>query len=175
MIAGEGLQQFADFDDLLGVETAGGLVEDQDVGVVDDGLGDADALAVAFGQLADQLGADVAEGAAPDDLVGAALDVGAGDALELADEGEVLDDLHLGVEGRGFGEVADALLDLLRVLQHVEAGDGGLAGGGREEAGEDAHRGGFPGAVGAEEADDLALFHLEGDVVYGDSTCVSLG
>ena len=47
--------------------------------------------------------------------------------------------------------------------------------GGREEAGEDAHRGGLPGAVRAEEADDLALFHLEGDVVYRDSTCVSLG
>jgi hypothetical protein len=47
--------------------------------------------------------------------------------------------------------------------------------GGREEAGQDAHRGGLAGAVGAEEADDLALFHLEGDVVHGDSACVSLG
>ena len=128
VVAGEGLEQLADFDDLLGVEAAGGLVEDQDIGVVDDGLGDADALAVAFGQLADQLVADVAEGAAVDDLVGAALDIGAGDAFELADEGEVLDDLHFGVERRRFGQVADALLDLLRVLQDVEAGDVGRAG-----------------------------------------------
>ena len=169
------MQQRADFDDLFGIEAAGGLVEDQDVGVVDDRLGDADALPEALGQLADQLGADVAEGAALDHLVGAAFDIGARDAFELADESEVFDDLHFGVKRRGFGQVADALLDLLRVLQHVEAGDGGLAGRGREEAGEDAHRGGFPGAVRAEEADDLALFHLEGDVVYGDSTCVSLG
>ena len=110
-----------------------------------------------------------------DDLVGAAFDIGAGDAFELADEGEVLDDLHFGVKRRCFGEVADALLDLLRVLQHVEAGDGGFAGRGREEAREDAHRGGLTGAVGAEEADDLSFFHLEGDVVYGDSTGVSLG
>ena len=77
VIAGEGREQLADLDDLLGIETAGRLVEDQDVGVVDDGLGDADALAVAFGQLADQLVADVAERAAADDLVDAAFDVGA--------------------------------------------------------------------------------------------------
>ena len=55
--------QLAGLDDLLGVEAGGGLVEDQDVGVVDDGLGEADALPVAFGELADQLVADVAEGA----------------------------------------------------------------------------------------------------------------
>ena len=58
MIAGEGLEELADFDDLLGVEAGGGLIEDEDIGVVDDGLGDSDALAVAFGELADQLGAD---------------------------------------------------------------------------------------------------------------------
>ena len=69
------MQQLADFDDLLGVEAGGGLVEDQDIGVVDDGLRQADALAVAFGKLADQLVADVAEGAAVDDFVDAALDI----------------------------------------------------------------------------------------------------
>ena len=33
----------------------------------------------------------------------------------------------------------------------------------------------LPGAVGAEEADDLSFFHFEGDVIDGDSTSVSLG
>jgi hypothetical protein len=55
VLAGERFQQLADFDDLLGVEAAGGLVEDQHVGVVDDGLRQADALAEALGELADQL------------------------------------------------------------------------------------------------------------------------
>ena len=106
------LEQFADFDDLLGVEAGGGLVEDQDVGVVDDRLGEADALPVAFGELADQLVADVADGAAPDHFVDAPVDIGGGDALQLADEGEVLGDLHFGVDRRRFRQVADALLDL---------------------------------------------------------------
>ena len=39
--------------------------------------------------------------------------------------------------------------------QHIETGDVRRAGRGRQEAGEDAHRGGLPGAVRAEKADDL--------------------
>ena len=58
---------------------------------------------------------------------------------------------------------------------HVEAGDVGRARRGRQEAGEDAHRGRLSGAVGAQKADDLPLFHLKGDVVYRDIASVSLG
>jgi hypothetical protein len=69
VVAGEMLQQFADLDDLLGVETGSGFVEDEDIGIVDDGLGQSDALAVAFGELADELLADVAQSATADDLI----------------------------------------------------------------------------------------------------------
>ena len=159
----------------FGIETAGRLVQNQDVGVVDDGLRDAHALPVALRQFTDQLGPHVSERAALDHLVGAPFDIRAGNAFELADEREVLDHLHLGIHGRSFGQIADALLHLLRILQYIEAGDRGLAGRRREKAGEHAHRGRLPGAVRAKETYDLALFHLEGDVVYGDSTCISLG
>jgi hypothetical protein len=60
VVAGEAADQLAGFDDLLGVETGSGLVENQDLGVVDNRLRQADALAVAFGELADQLSADIA-------------------------------------------------------------------------------------------------------------------
>ena len=61
------------------------------------------------------------------------------------------------------------------LLQHVEAGHRRAARRGRQEAGEDPHGGGLPGAVGAQEAHDLPLFDFEGDVVHGDSASVSLG
>src|SRR5262249_42196555 len=134
VFAREMLQQLADFDDLLGIETAGGFIEDQDIGVVDDGLREADALAVAFGELRDELAAHVAERAALDDFVYAVLDLALRNALQLAHEIEVLDHLHLGVNRRRLRQIADPLLHLLRVLLHVEAGNGGLAGRGREEA-----------------------------------------
>ena len=51
VVAGELFDQLPRFDDLLGVEAGGGFVEDQDVGVVNQGLGEADALPVAFRQL----------------------------------------------------------------------------------------------------------------------------
>ena len=72
VVAGQRLEQVADFDDLLRVETGGGLVQDQHVGIVDDRLRQADALPVALGELADQLVPHVADGAALDHLVDAA-------------------------------------------------------------------------------------------------------
>ena len=45
------------------IETGGRLVQDQDVGIVNDRLGQADALPVAFGKLADQRLPDVGDGA----------------------------------------------------------------------------------------------------------------
>ena len=164
----------AGLDDLLGIEAGGGLVEDQHVGIVDDGLREADALPVAFRKLADQLVADIADGAALHDFVDAARRDRSADALELADEVEVLADLHFRVERRRFGQVADALLHLHRLLHDVEAGDIAVPAVGRQEAGENAHGGGFPGAVRAEEADDLPLFHFKGDIVDSDVACVSL-
>lgn len=48
-VGGHRLYQLSHFVLLVGVEAIGGLVEDEHLGVVDDGLGDSDALAVAFG------------------------------------------------------------------------------------------------------------------------------
>ena len=49
------------------------------------------------------------------------------------------------------------------------------AGGGGEVAGQDAHGGRLAGAVGAEEADDLAGRHVEGHVADGGVVAVVLG
>ncbi len=53
--AGEALDQVAHFDDLLGIEAHGGLIENDDFGIVHQGLGQADALLVAAGEALDQL------------------------------------------------------------------------------------------------------------------------
>ena len=46
----QGADELADLDDLVGVETRRGLVEDEDGRVVEDGLGEPEALPVALGQ-----------------------------------------------------------------------------------------------------------------------------
>ena len=57
----------------------------------------------------------------------------------------------------------------------VVAGDGGGAGGGGDEARKHAHGGGLAGAVGAEEAEDLALVEAEGDIVHRGEAAEPLG
>ena len=52
VVAGEAPDQLARLDDLLRVEAGGRLVEDQHVGVVNQRLGEADALPVALRELA---------------------------------------------------------------------------------------------------------------------------
>ena len=62
-LAAEALDELARLDDLLRVEAGRRLVEDQHVRVVEDRLREADALAVALRELADQLVPHVADAA----------------------------------------------------------------------------------------------------------------
>ena len=95
-------------------------------------------------------------------------------ALQFADESEVLSNLHFRVKRGRFRKVADAPLHFHGLLEDVEAGHVGGAIGGRKKAGEDAHGGGFPGAVGAQETHDLPLLNFKRDVIHRDSAGVSL-
>jgi hypothetical protein len=61
------------------------------------------------------------------------------------------------------------------LIEDIETSHAGLSRGGREKAGEDAHRGGFPSPIFAEKADDFALAYFEGYVFDRDMTSVSLG
>ena len=52
MLFAESRDEVAYLDDLLGVKTDGRFVKNQHIGISDERLGDADALAVAFGKVA---------------------------------------------------------------------------------------------------------------------------
>ena len=59
MLPAEGFDELADLDDLGRVEPDRRLVQDQDLGVVDQGLGDADPLLVAPGDVLDEPAPDL--------------------------------------------------------------------------------------------------------------------
>src|SRR5205807_1386592 len=167
--------QLARLDDLPRVEASGRLVEDQDGRIDEQGVGQADALAIALGQGADELATDVGQPAAVDDGLDAAAGLAAVQALDAGAEAEVFGGTHLGVERAVLRHVADAASDFERVPEDVKAVDGGGAGGGGQEAGEDAHGGRLAGAVGPEEADHTAARHVEGDVADGGVVAEKLG
>ncbi len=56
---------------------------------------------------------------------------------------------------------ADALPHALGTVQHVVPGHQRAPGGGRHARGEDADRRRLPGAVGAEQAEELAVAHVQ--------------
>ncbi len=164
----------------LGVDGAGGLVEDQDGGRMGEGAGEADELLLAGGEggaaFADGLLELLGEGAdevGDVDLFGGAFELGVGDprAAEAdvvgdgagEEEWVLQDDAEAAAEG---GEVlvadVDAIDEDLAVLDVVEAhhqrGDGGLAGAGVADDG-----GGLAGGDGeGDAAEDPFDCRIEG-------------
>ncbi len=141
---------------------------------MNDGLSEANALAIAFGKFAEDFVLYVGNGAAIEDTSDAIGEIGAAESLELARELEIFGGTHFKIERGRLGKVADAALHFEGILENVVARHGGRACCGPEEAGEHTHRGGLPGSIGAEKTDDLSLLHFEGDVVNGGVASVPL-
>ncbi len=89
VLAGQGPDEGADLGDLLGVETDGGLVQDQHLGVAQQRLGQAHALAIALGQLADEAALHVGDEAPGHDVGHPPLALPPRHALDLGHELEV--------------------------------------------------------------------------------------
>ena len=166
MIAGELLDQLARLDDLFRVEAGRRLVEDEDVGVVNQRLGEPDALLVAFRQLAAQAVRHVVDAGALHHCLDALAPLAARHPLDLGDELEIFDDAHVGVERRRLRQIAGAAFGLDRLVEDVEPGDDGVAFRGRHVAGQDPHRRRLAGAVRSEEAEDLPALDAKAHVVH---------
>src|SRR5690606_11913222 len=96
-------------------------------------------------------------------------------AARAAGELEVVFDRHVAVQGRRFGQVADALAHFVGEDVHVVAAHAGGAFAGADVGGQHLHGGGLAGAVGAEKAQHLALVNVERHVFKGFEVAVELG
>ena len=168
MLAGQVADEFARLVDLLGIEAGRGLVEDEHVGIVHDGLRESNALPVSLGKLAQQLVFDIGHVAASHHIIDAPVEFLARQAFEPAHKAQILVGFHVGIEGRRFRQIADAAAHLKRLLQHIKTCDACRTRGGRQKAREHAHGCGFSGAVGAKETDDLTFVHGEGNLIDCD-------
>ena len=74
---------------------------------MNEGIGEADALAVAFGERADDFSFDVAEVTEFENIADGLADFSTGDSFEAGAIAEVFADAHIGVEGGIFGEIAE--------------------------------------------------------------------
>src|SRR5690606_19309611 len=94
-----------------GIETGGGLIKDEQFGIVDERLGDADAAGHALGVLAHGAELDGGEADHVEQFIDAALALALREFEELAVIVQRLAGVEEGVEVGLFGQVADATLD----------------------------------------------------------------
>ena len=151
----------------LRVEAGGRLVEEDQRRRVDQPHHDVEAALLAAGHVLGHPPPEPVELELVEQLLALGHGVLAGHPVEHP----VVDDLVAGV-GAGerradLGAVADAAPDLDRLRWPRRSRPPGGAGGRREQRDQHPQRGGLAGAVGAEEADHLALGHVEVDAVDG--------
>jgi hypothetical protein len=162
----EGDDEVFHFAGADGVEAGGGFVEEDEVGVVDEGLGETDASGHAFGVFAEfALAGFFVEADGIEEGGDAAAEFFAGDFEESAVEVEGFFAVEEAVEVGFFGEEADAFVDDGGTGGFAK--DGGGASGGEDEAEEEFDGGGLAGAIGAEEAEDFTAMDGEVKVVQG--------
>ncbi|GAB4007892.1 hypothetical protein GCM10029992_62820 [Glycomyces albus] len=147
----------------LRVQAGGGLVEEDQVGLVDQGPGDGQAALHAAGEVVDLVVRAARELHELEQFGRAGPGLAPLDAEVPGVDGEVLEDREHVVEGVVLRHDAEAGADGRPVAARVEAEDLDLAAGGLGDAADHPHGGGLAGAVGAEEAECLSSPDLEVD------------
>jgi hypothetical protein len=164
-VGGQGGEQVFDEDGGIDIEAGEGLIEEDDVRVVEQGGGDQDFLPHAFGIGIEAGHAVAGEAEGFQDVADAGLQGIFGDVVEAAAEFEEFLPGEAIEKHRGFRHVADDLFDVDGLFRERQTGYGDGSGGGDEDAGDELDGGALAGAVGSEEADDLAFVQGERDLV----------
>jgi hypothetical protein len=174
VLVGEPRHLFPEGGAALDVEAGGGLVEEEDPRPVGEGERQVEAALHPARVAAHLAVGGVGEADPLQQLVAAALALGLAEAVEGGLQAHVLAAGQQRVERRLLQRGADRRPHPRPLLDDVEAADPRGAGGGREEGGQHQHRRRLAGAVGAEEAVDLALGDLEVDPVDGPGAVLEL-
>ena len=151
----------------LRVDADRGLVQVEHARLVQQGHADVDAPLHAAGVLVHAVLLAVDQADELQHLVDALLELRAGKPVHAAPEQQVLAGGHVRVQGDVLRHDADDRLDRLGVRHDRVPVHEGVAPGWAQQAGEHGDGGGLAGAVGAEQAEDLALVDVEAHLVDG--------
>ena len=146
-----------------GIDAARGLVQEDDARAVQDRAREGQLLPPAAGQLARQAMLLPAQARHLDRPLLPLARGGTPQAVHAAEEADVLQRRQVLVQAEALAHVADAALHALRVPRDVDAQHARGAAGGAQQAAHHADRRGLARTVRAQEAEDLALPHVEGE------------
>ena len=156
VMSGQTFDELADGTNLVRVETDGWLVENDELRLVDQRIGEADTLLVTLRQMANDAMADVLQPALFHHRVHPLAGLGAAQTLQAGAKSQILLHPHVAMQRVVLRHVADAPAHFIRLGENIEARHAHRAAGGRHEAGQHAHDGALPGAIRPEQAHDLA-------------------
>src|SRR5881396_146552 len=156
------------------VDARGGLVEEDQPRAVHEGAREREPLPIAAGELARELARVPAEVAEAQHLLDACRAVGAGDHVDARIEHEVLLDRQVVVQREALRHVADGRLDTLGIAAQIDAQHAPLALRRLEDPTQHAERRRLPGAVGSEEAVQLAASDAEVETVHRNDPAEAL-
>ena len=148
--------QFEQAHAALRIDPDGGLIEQQHFGLMDDAAGEIEAPPHAAAELLDGLAGAVGKAGDFEHFLNALAEQGIAHALRAAPIVEIFESRQVVVERDFLGNHAEHAARGGALAHHVVAHDANVAGSGSEQAGDAADGGGFAGAVGAEQAEDLA-------------------
>ena len=153
------------------VQTAGGFVQKQHLRLVQQRAGDGQFLPHAFGKAANLVKAPVPTARACAGIFPPAREHPC-TSYRLAKMRRLCSALKRSYMPGDFGQNTDGAADVLIILADLQRADEGAPGGRTDQAGEHAHGGGFTGAVWPEKAKNLALAHLECQILHRANSAV---
>ena len=167
-------EQLAQFHACPRVEARRGLIEQQDLRVVDEGVRETETLLHAAGQRLHVLVALVGEIDELEEVADHPTATGRGDAVAAREEVEVLPHLHVVVDPEHIRHEAEDATDVVGVPGHRVPADLGLTARWPQQGREDAQRGRLASPVRADEPEDLPGLDGEVDAGHGDRAVVAL-
>jgi hypothetical protein len=164
----------AQVGDLVGIETGGGLIQDEQLRIGDEALAQPDALAKSAGEVRRLALPDTLQAQHPARPLERARERRAPEALQAAGQGEILPHAHLAVERGILRQVTEAPLRLRALAEDVFPSEEHLSPRRHLIADQHPHGGRLARAVGTEQTDDLSNADLEAQIIDGAHRAVVL-
>ena len=175
LLVAQPVKRLPEIDPRPGIEPGGRLVEQEQLGAMEQALGDLDPPLQAAGKCLDQLAGAIAQIEFKQEMIDPRPQRRARQAVEAPLMGEVFAHLQFLVEARRLENHPEPAAQRARVAPEIEPENAGRTACWPNESGKNAEERRLASAVGSEEAEDFARRDPERDLVERDPLAVTMG
>ena len=159
--------QLPDFDNLLRIQSHRRFIQNNNLRISQDCLGQSHSLTVTFGQIFYQTLLHIGDSYHFHHIFDLIFPSVPGNFLQLCREFQILFHCHIKIQRRLFRQIANTFFCLLRLLQNIMSVNNHLTVCGSNVPRHNIHGRRFSCAVWAQKAVNLSLFHMKRQVING--------